>query len=214
MFGLWNTTRANKENIIYAILTIFLLERVRTGWNKIETVGRKVGTPKPSIETKQDRFVVKASLLYALPLLLPVVKYVYRSIAELSLTVGGLAVLKNIWVFFGVAVLAECFLALVIYNLLRIYIDRLNSAIGFFSTIGRNIWDGSKTAVQVSSDVSSRVARGVRGLTRRAWGSSRLVVETSRSAMADLPGLTRTSLRRLRATKSQRDDYVEATEIK
>jgi hypothetical protein len=170
LFGMWNR---NKENILYAIVTIFLLERVRTGWNKVETRGRKSGVTKPDIELRQDRLVVRAAFLYALPLLLPVVKYIYRSIAELSYTVQGLAVMKNIWVFFGVAVVVECFIALIIYNLLKIYIDRMNAAIGFFATIGRNIWDGSKVAVQVSSDLGSKVAGGVRGLVANAWGTAR-----------------------------------------
>jgi hypothetical protein len=163
----------NKENILYAILTIFLLERVRTGWNRVETIGRKHGAARPDIELRQDRLVVKAAFLYALPLLLPVVKYIYRSIAELSYSVEGLAVMKNIWVFFGVVVVVECFIALVIYNLLKIYIDRMNAAVGFFAKIGRNIWDGSKVAVQVGSDLGYRVAGGVRGFVTNAWKTTR-----------------------------------------
>jgi len=48
--------------------------------------------------------------------------------------------------------------------LLKIYIDRMNTAMGFFTKIGRNIWDGSKMAVQVSGDLGGRVIGGIRGL--------------------------------------------------
>lgn len=195
LFGMFNR---NKENILYAIVTIFLLERVRTGWNKVETRGRKTGVTKPDIELRQDRLVVKAALLYALPLLLPVVKYIYRSIAELSYTVQGLAIMKNIWVFLGVAVVVECFLALIIYNLLKIYVDRMNAAIGFFAQIGRNIWDGSKVAVHLSSDLGSRVAGGVRGLVANAWGSTRQTAKQlgrrSREAVKTLPALATSTI--------------------
>ena len=75
-------------------------------------------------------------------------------------SVQGLAALKNVWALLGVVVVVECFLALVIYNLLKIYIDRMNAAVGFFAKIGRNIWDGSKVAVQMSSDLGWRVAGG------------------------------------------------------
>ena len=90
------------------------------------------------IEKKQKRLVVGASLLYALPLLLPVIKYIYRSIEELSWSVPGLLALKNAWAFWGLVFATECFLALIIYHLLVIYVDRMNAAVGFFKAIGRN----------------------------------------------------------------------------
>ncbi len=174
-FGFLNKARDNKENIFYAIVTIVLLERVRTGWNKLESAGRKVGTAPDDIRWNQWKFLVKASLLYALPFLLPIVKYIYRSIDELSWSVQGLVVLKSTWVFFTVVGLTEFFVAIVIFNLLKVYVDRMNSAIGFFTKIGRNIWDGSKMAVQVGGDVGSRVVGGVRGtlkFTSRATGKA------------------------------------------
>jgi hypothetical protein len=97
MLGVWNTARANKENILYAIVTIVLLERVRTGWNRLETEGRRRGLIASDIERRQSRFLVKAAVLYGLLLVLPVVKYIFRSIEELSWTVEGLAVLKSMW---------------------------------------------------------------------------------------------------------------------
>jgi hypothetical protein len=193
-FGVWNRTRANKENIVYAIVTIVLLERVRTGWNKIGSNARKAGIAKKETDTRQDRLVMKAAFLYALPLLLPVVKYIYRSIEELSWTVQGLVVLKSTWVFFGIVALTECFLAIVIYNLLKIYIDRMNAAIGFFAKIGRDIWDGSRTAVQVGSE---RVVGGVRSLKLGARGVTRLLTRKSRKTIIAVPALARTAARSL-----------------
>lgn len=179
-FGFWNKTRAHKENIIYAIVTIFLLERVRTRWNGIEREGKGDGVSRSDIGRRQDRLVVEASFLYALPLLLPVLKYIYRSIEELSWSVPGLVALKNMWVFAGILLVTECFLALVIYNLLRIYVERMNAATGFFTKIGRDIWDGSKTAVQVSSNVGSRVLGGVQKLTTASWNVVKSAVRKSR----------------------------------
>lgn len=180
-FGVWNKARANWEGILYAVVTIFLLERVRARWNRIEADGRRRSLTRERIARDQKRLALKAAFLYAIPLLLPVVKYIYRSIEELSWTVQGLAIMKNTWVFFVVLVLTECFLAFVIFNLLRIYVDRMNAALGFFQKIGRNIWDGSKVAVQVSGDMSSRVVGGVRRLSlgtvsraARATGKARV----------------------------------------
>ena len=137
-FGVWNSARANKANILYALVTVFLLERVRTGWNRLESAGRRHDLGPDQIEKKQKRLVVGASLLYALPLLLPVIKYIYRSIEELSWSVPGLLALKNAWAFWGLVFATECFLALIIYHLLVIYVDRMNAAVGFFKAIGRN----------------------------------------------------------------------------
>jgi hypothetical protein len=171
-FGVMNTARNNKENIFYAILTIFLLERVRTGWNKIQSRAHKDKVETVTVRRRQNEFVLKAAFLYALLPLLPVVKYIYRSIDELSWSVSGLAVLKTTPVFFVILVLTECFLAVVLFNLLRIYIERMNTALGFFTRIGRNIWDGSKAAVQVSSDIGSRVAGGLKRLSTDAGSTA------------------------------------------
>lgn len=205
-FGLWNTTRANKENILYAIVTIFLLERVRTAWNRTGSRGRRSGAPPAVIMAHQSQLVAKAALLYALPLLLPVVKYLYRSIAELSVSVPGLQVMQSTWIFFAVVIATEAFLAIVIYNLLRVYIERMNAAIGFFTKIGRNMWDGSKNVVQAGSDLGSRAARGVRGVSGAmvartmsfAVASHRLVARRTASVLAR----TRRRLRLIRRTRA------------
>jgi hypothetical protein len=191
VFGFVNKARDNKENILYAIVTIVLLERVRTGWNKIESRGRKSGMGPLDIRMKQWRFLVNAALLYAIPFLLPVVKYVFRSIEELSWSVPGLVVLQSTWAFFTILVLAECFLALIIFNLLKIYIDRMNGALSFFAKIGRNIWDGSKMAVSVSSDVGSRVAAGVRNVSAGALFRTRSVSKRTAAAVLSAPGRIR-----------------------
>jgi hypothetical protein len=210
-FGVWNKARANKENIVYAIVTIFLLERVRTGWNRVDERGRKKGIDRLETGRRQNNLVVKASLLYALPFVLPIVKYIYRSIEELSWSVQGLVLLKNTWVFFGVVALTECFLAIVIYNLLMIYVERMNAAIGFFTKIGRNIWDGSRMAVQVSGDVGSKVVGGVRSAATSAWSSTRLATKrhTARAwsltkAVAVLPARTLPVTRGIAAGAGQR----------
>jgi hypothetical protein len=186
-FGFFNKARDNKENILYAIVTIVLLERVRTGWNRLESLGRKKGMAPDDIRWGQWKYLVNASLLYALPFLLPVVKYIFRSIDELSWTVQGLVVLKSTWVFFVVVVLAECFIAIVIFNVLKIYIDRMNTATGFFTKIGRNIWDGSKMAVQVSGDVGGRVVGGIRGLGTGVWKFARKTAGKTRAGVLRAP---------------------------
>lgn len=191
VFGFVNKARDNKENILYAIVTIVLLERVRTGWNKIDSRGRKSGMGPLDIRMKQWRLLVGAAFLYAVPFLLPVVKYIFRSIEELSWSVPGLAVLQSTWAFFTVLLLVECFLALVIFNLLKIYIDRMNGALNFFSKIGRNIWDGSKMAVSVSSDMGSRVAAGVRNASTGAWCMTRSASKKSTAAVLSTPGRVR-----------------------
>lgn len=193
-YGVWNKARANKENIIYAIVTIVLLERVRTGWNKLETAGRKRGLAAPRIEVKQRNFVIQAALLYGLLLVLPIVKYIFRSIEELSWTVPDLVVLKSTWVFCFVVIVTECFLAIVIYNLLRVYIDRMNAAVGFFTAIGRNIWDGSKMAVQVGTTMGATVVGGVRGAANRA----RMLASTSKNLLTIAQGIGTRATRRLR----------------
>lgn len=159
-FGVWNKARDNKESIFYAIVTIFLLERVRTAWNRTEREGRKCGLAQRDIGLGQNRLLTKAAFLYALPFLLPTLKYLYRSIEELSWSVPGLLFFKSTWVFLIILIATECFLALIIYNLLKIYIDRMNSAVGLFSKIGRNIWDGSRNVVQAG--VQAGIRAGVR----------------------------------------------------
>lgn len=161
--GIWNTARANKENIFYSILTIFLLERVRRGWNRIEEKGRARNATEDEIERKQQTFTFGAASLYALLFLLPAVKYVYRSIDELSQYVSGLAVLDNLWAFFVVLLLTEALLAIVIYNLLGIYVERMNGALGLFRKLGRSVVDGSRVAVQtVGVEAPTRLYGGIK----------------------------------------------------
>ncbi len=162
-FGIWNKARANKENIFYTILTIFLLERVRWGWNRIETKGRADNHSFDVIERRQQTFTFTAAVLYALPFLLPAVKYIYRSIAELSQYVPGLSVLNNVWAFFAIVIAMEVLLSILIYNLLGIYVERMNAALGFFRKLGRSVVDGSRVAVHaVSVEAPARLYGGIR----------------------------------------------------
>lgn len=171
--GIWDKARANKENIFYTILTIFLLERVRRGWNRIESRGKADKRPAGEIERRQQTFTFGAALLYALPFLLPTVKYIYRSIAELSEYVGGLTALNNVWAFVAVVVAVEALLSLVIYNLLGIYVERMNGALGLFRKLGRSVVDGSRVAVHtVGVEAPARVYGGVRGAVVATAGSA------------------------------------------
>lgn len=190
-FGLWDRARANKENIFYTVLTIFLLERVRRGWNRIEKNGKAGNRAMPEIERKQQWFTYRAALLYALPFLLPAVKYIYRSMDELSQYVHGLSALNSLWAFLVILALTEVFLSIIIYNLLGIYIERMNGALGFFRKLGRSVVDGSKTAVQtVGVEAPARFYGGVSKTFRRATAS------TARRAKAAVTG-ARESARRL-----------------
>jgi hypothetical protein len=165
--GIWNKARANKENIFYTILTIFLLERVRRGWNRIEARGKADNQSSEEIERRQQTFTFKAALLYALPFLLPTVKYLYRSIGELSQYVPGLTVLNSLWAFFVLIALTEALLSIVIYNLLGIYVERMNGALGFFRKLGRSVIDGSKIAVHtVGVEAPARLYGGVRSTVK------------------------------------------------
>lgn len=190
--GIWDKARANKENIFYTILTIFLLERVRRGWNRIEAKGRAGNQSANEIERKQQTFTFAAALLYSLPFLLPTVKYIYRSIAELSQYVPGLAVLNNVWAFFIVLALTEALLSILIYNLLGIYVERMNGALGFFRKLGRSVIDGSKVAVHtVGVEAPARLYGGVRNTVRgialsAAKRTRRLATRVSNHRM--LPG--------------------------
>lgn len=168
LLGFWNTAKANKENIIYTVLTIFLLERVRRGWNRIAARARAANLPAEDAERRQQWFAFRAALLYALPLVLPGVKYFYRSVDELSGYVHGLGVLSSLWALAAVTLATEALLAVVIYNLLGIYIERMNAALGFFRSMGRSVVDGSKLAVdaaragaRASASAGESVGRGI-----------------------------------------------------
>lgn len=187
--GIWNTARANKENIFYTVLTIFLLERVRRGWNRIEARGKENNLSSVEIERKQQQFAFNAALLYALPFLLPAVKYIYRSMDELAQYVDGLSAFNNLWVFIGVLVITEALLSIVIYNLLGIYVDRMNAALGFFKKIGRSVVDGSKVAVQtVGVETPVRLYGGVR---RTAYGAASITAQHTRRAARNAFGAWR-----------------------
>jgi hypothetical protein len=200
--GIWDKARANKENIFYTILTIFLLERVRRGWNRIEQRGRADNRTADEIERKQHAFTFGAALLYAAPFLLPTVKYVYRSIDELSQYVGGLSALNNLWAFFVIVVLAEGLLSLIIYNLLGIYVERMNGALGFFRKLGRSVVDGSRTAVQtVGVEAPTRLYSGARNTVR---GAARTTTVYARAAGAHAESTLRRAAAVLRDRGSAR----------
>jgi hypothetical protein len=181
--GLWGSAKANKENILYTVVTIFLLERVRRGWNRIEARGKALGRPRTEIERGQEAFAFRAALLYALPLVLPIVKYIFRSLHELSSYVGGLDRLGNVWVLAVVAVAVEAFLSIVIYNLLGIYVERMNSALGFFRALGRSVVDGSRVTVEsgvrAGGNIGRSAAAGTRALARATYRRGRGLAGTA-----------------------------------
>ncbi len=180
--GLWNSARANKENILYTVLTIFLLERVRRGWNRIEEKGRALNQSATDIERRQQSFTFRAALMYALLFLLPAVKYVYRSFDELAQYVNGLVVLDSLWAFFGILLVSEFLIAVVIYNLLGIYVERMNGALGFFRNLGRSVVDGSKVVMHtVSIDAPVRLYGSVQ---RRARSATSTVAASTRSVVS------------------------------
>jgi len=183
--------RANKENLLYTILTVFLLERVRRGWNRIAEKGRAGNLTATAVESRQQTFMFVAALLYGVPFVLPIVRYIYRSLDELAQYVNGLSVLSNVWAFVGITLAVELFLAVVIYNLLGIYVEHMNAALGFFRNIGRSVVDGSRVAVKAGTNVPGRVAGGVRGAL---LGS----VRTGRTVVASYAGLLRRSRPHLR----------------
>ena len=63
MFGFFGRARRNWEGIVYAIISIFLLERVRTGWNRIERAGRKNDIDVVAIRRRQHMALTTASIL-------------------------------------------------------------------------------------------------------------------------------------------------------
>lgn len=181
--GFWNTAKANKENIFYTILTIFLLERVRRGWNRIAERGKAANLPQEVIERKQQWFTFRAAVLYAIPFLMPSVKYLYRSFDELSQYVSGLGVMSNLWALGVVAFVVEALLAVLLYNLLGIYVERMNGALGFFRKIGRSVVDGSKLAVQsVHAEARARGESIGRGIATGARMVGSGLVAATRSA--------------------------------
>lgn len=182
-----------KESILYAIVTIFLLERVRRGWNRVAERGKQTNLAVAAIESKQQTFMFVAALLYALPFVLPIVRYIYRSFDELSHYVGGISALSNVWAFAGIVLLVELFLAVVIYNLLGIYVERMNAALGFFRQIGRSVVDGSKVVAQAGP----RVARGMRGVVVESVRTGRSIVAASVSFLRRSHWRIRPALRRL-----------------
>lgn len=208
--GFWNAAKANKENIFYTVLTIFLLERVRRGWNRLAERGRSRNLPAEVIENRQQWFVFRAALLYALPFVLPAVKYIYRSVGELSEYVAGLAVLSSLWALAVVVLAVEALLAVLIYNLLGIYVERMNAALGFFRRMGRSVVDGSRLAVtagrarihagaragacagvRASEGVGHRIATGTRMVGGGLFDGGREAARWSFAASRRVAGVAR-----------------------
>lgn len=162
--GLWR----NKENILYTVLTVFLLERVRKGWNRIADRGRASNLDISTIERKQQTHLFVAALLYALPFVMPATRYVYRSFGELSQHVAGLEVMSSLWALALVMLFVEGVLSIVIYNLLGIYIERMNAALGFFRKLGRSVIDGSRVAAQAPVTASAKALSAVRHAAARS----------------------------------------------
>jgi len=193
LIGLWNRARVNKENIFYTVLTIFLLERVRRGWNRIESGGRAINLSPDVIERKQQWFLFRAALLYALPFVMPLVKYIFRSFHELSQYVSGLGALSSVWALAVVLLFAEALLAVVLYNLLGIYVERMNAALGFFRKIGRSVIDGSKVVVDAAARAgvragTRRLKAGAAGVLSRVETAGALSARAVRSAPRWLAG--------------------------
>jgi hypothetical protein len=106
----------------------------------------------------------------------------------------------------------ELFLSIVIYNLLGIYVDRMNGALGFFRKIGRSVVDGSRIAVAVGGQAPRRVAVGVRDAVRDAARAGRVVLAVSGTTVRRAAGrvLPRRLPFRSRVTPVERIDRLSA----
>ena len=178
---------------------------MRRGWNRIEARGRSANEGRDSVERRQHGFMYGAALLYALPFVVPVVKYLDRSVDELSHYVPGLDVLGSIWAFALVVIATELFLSIVIYNLLGIYVDRMNGALGFFRKIGRSVVDGSRVAVHAGGQAPRRVAVGVRDAVRDAARAGRVVLAVSGTTVRRALGRVRPRRVKIRARVAARE---------
>ncbi|MBU1043252.1 MAG: hypothetical protein KJ915_02500 [Candidatus Omnitrophica bacterium] len=158
------------------------------GYNKIEDSGRRNNINDAIILNKQRFLLGGSSLLYALLFLLPILTYVYNCIGDLCFHVKALEFLKSIPFFFIILFLIEGFLATVIYNFLKIYIEKMNTAIGFFKKIGRSVRDGSKLAVQASSDLGSKVVSGVKHVSRSAVKTTKTMSKKSVKSIGKISG--------------------------
>jgi len=106
----------------------------------------------------------------------------------------------------------ELFLAVVIYNLLGIYVERMNGALGFFRKIGRSVVDGSRLAVQAGGEAPRRVAIGVRDAVRDAARAGRVVLAVSSTTARRAIGRWMPGRRALRArvASGERIDSLSA----
>lgn len=160
--GILKKANENKESIIYTILTIVFLECVRIEYNKIQSSGEKNNLNGDEIYGKQKYLTIKASLIYSLIFLLPLSKYVSNSIQQLFSNVD-LQIFKTLFFPIAVIIFSEIFLAVVIFNLLGLYIKKMNTALNFFKTIRRSIVDGSKIVADgVRKPMESGMAIGKR----------------------------------------------------
>ncbi len=155
--------RAHRRGIVTTLVTILLLERVRRGCRRIERAAREAGEDEARTRSRRDAFLFRAALLYAAPFVLPVVKYLYRSAAELGRWVDFGAGASSPWVFAGVVAAAWGFLAVVAFNLLGIYVELPRR-------MAREVRRAGRRAAEPVAQAARRVGAPVLDAGQRAVG--------------------------------------------
>ncbi|MCD4782092.1 MAG: hypothetical protein K8S27_16325 [Candidatus Omnitrophica bacterium] len=204
------TAKDKKESIIYTVLTIVLMESVRIKCNRIENHGKKNNLTTLQITKRQNKFIFKASLLYSLLLLLPTSNYISNSIQKLFSNVE-VHFFKSFWFPVLILIISEVFLSIIILSLLKLYVEKMNKALGFFKKIGRSVWDGSKLVVSevVTKPVSGAIQKtktGVDSLGKNIGGGAKFIF----SPIKKLFEATATSFKKIKSlfkkNKSQREE--------
>jgi|GEM_PF-2872272 len=191
LMELFGPIRAHRRGIVSTIVALFLLERVRRGWNRISRRMHAAHHSRQRVESAQQGYLFRAALLYAVPFVLPTVKYLYRSASELSTYVHTPALVSSGWVLAGVCISVELFIAVIAYNLLGIYVERVNCTVAPIERVGRSVVGTSRGVVRAGNSVR-RYAAG------RAQVVATSSLRTGYAVAARVPGAATGAVRAAR----------------
>ncbi len=139
--------RKNKENIIYFIVSLLLLETVRVKYNKLVQKEQFEKQAGGSVVRRQKMLLMKASFLYAIFLFWLMFDYFTTLSGKISLVYPQAHYLKTNMALFLNGILSYGLTAWLIRFLLELYIMKMNEAFGFWKKLGRSAIDGTKAIV-------------------------------------------------------------------
>ena len=140
-------TRRGTEGVLYFIITLVCLERVRVKYNALERIGSKGDWSPKKLKQKRAGLMFKASMMYGLLFCLLFINLPISLIERITSVYPDTMILKTnsaLWITIAVTYFLSILFSMI---LLSQYIKKMNGWKDFWKILGRSAFDGTKEVI-------------------------------------------------------------------